>query len=131
MKALCKLCRRPVGQATRYGEWYTGNDTDLDEQLLEYNAEQAHAASVAGLQPERRKSDLASYTADKDDASFTDDEDEEASLKKSSRLRRSTIAPGQVCFSSRWLHASPGGLLHRPAHPLWCGPLAKDMGMFA
>lgn len=90
-----------MGQTTRYGEWYTGNDTDLDEQLLEYNAEQAHAASAAGLQPERRKSDLASYTADKDDASFTDEEDEEASHKKSSRLRRSTIAPGQVRYYSR------------------------------
>lgn len=94
----CKLCRRPVGQATRYGEWYTGNDTDLDEQLLEYNAEQARAASEAGIQLERRKSDLASYTADKDDADFTDEENAEAAHKSSSRLRRSTIAPGQVWF---------------------------------
>lgn len=96
MKSVCKLHRRPVGQATRYGEWYTGNDTDLDEQLLEYNAEQDHAASAAGSQLGRRKSDLASYAADKDDANFTDDE-AEAAHKKSSRLRRSTIAPGQVC----------------------------------
>ena len=98
-KFVCKLCRRPVGQATRYGEWYTGNDTDLDAQLLEYNAEQARAASEAGFQQERRKSDIASYTADKDDADFTDEETAEAAHKRSSRLRRSTIAPGQVCIT--------------------------------
>lgn len=124
LKALCKLCRRPVGQAARYGEWYTGNDTDLDAQLLEYNAEQAHAASVAGLQPERRKSDLASYTADKDDASFTCEEDEDAGHKKSSRLRRSTIAPGQVCYDSRWLHAVQAACCIAPAHSLWCSVLS-------
>ncbi|DBA89082.1 hypothetical protein WJX77_006086 [Trebouxia sp. C0004] len=83
--------RRPVGQAVRYGEWYTGNDTDLDEHLLEYNAEQASAA-FAGL--ERRKSALPSYTADLDDSDFTD-EDRELAGKRTSRLRRSTIAPGQ------------------------------------
>lgn len=99
LEAGLELRRRPVGQATRYGEWYTGNDTDLDEQLLEYNAEQARAASAAGLQLERRKSDLASYAADKDDASFTDEEAGEVAHKRSSRLRRSTIAPGQVCYN--------------------------------
>lgn len=98
-RAFGKHCRRPMGQATRYGEWYTGNDTDLDAQLLEYNAEQARAACEAGCQVERRKSDLASYGADKDDADFTDEEAVDAAQKRSSRLRRSTIAPGQVCFS--------------------------------
>ena len=93
----CIKCRRPVGQATRYGEWYTGNDTDLDEQLLQYNAEQAEAAFSAGMRLERRNSDLANYTADKDDTDFTDEECEAAASKKCSRLRRSTIAPGQVC----------------------------------
>lgn len=126
-KSVCKLRRRPVGQATRYGEWYTGNDTDLDEQLLEYNAEQARAASAAGLQLERRKSDLASYAADKDDANFTNEEAEEAAHKRSSRLRRSTIAPGQVCYNFRCLHARHGGLRHSTctctwSSALWCSP---------
>lgn len=86
-----------MGQAVRYGEWYTGNDTDLDEQLLEYNTEQAEAAFAAGLRLVRRSRDLANYTGDKDDADFTDEEGKAAAGKRCSRLRRSTIAPGQVC----------------------------------
>lgn len=118
MKSVCKLRRRPVGQATRYGEWYTGNDTDLDEQLLEYNAEQARAASAAGLQLERRKSDLASYAADKDDANFTDGEAEEAAHKRSSHLRRSTIAPGQVCYKFPICMQVMAGCCIAPAYAL-------------
>jgi hypothetical protein len=79
----------------RYGEWYTGNDTDLDEHLLEYNAEQASAAFAVDSGLERRKSALPSYTADLDDSDFTD-EDRGMAGKRTSRLRRSTIAPGQV-----------------------------------
>ncbi len=79
----------------RYGEWYTGNDTDLDEQLLEYNAEQASVAFAVDGGLTRRKSALPSYTADLDDSDFTD-EDREMTGTCISRLRRSTIAPGQV-----------------------------------
>lgn len=79
----------------RYGEWYTGNDTDLDEHLLEYNAEQASAAFAVDGRLGRRKSALPSYTADLDDSDFTD-EDKEVAGTHTSRLRRSTIAPGQV-----------------------------------
>ncbi|DBA69182.1 TPA: hypothetical protein ACH3X2_013020 [Trebouxia sp. C0005] len=86
--------RRPVGQAVRYGEWYTGNDTDLDEHLLEYNAEQASAAFAADGGLDRRKSTLPSYTADLDDSDFTD-EDRDVAGRRTRHLRRSTIAPGQ------------------------------------
>lgn len=79
----------------RYGEWYTGNDTDLDEQLLEYNAEQASAAFAVEGGAERRKSAVPSYTADLDDSDFTDEDMEMAGTHRS-RPRRSTIAPGQV-----------------------------------
>lgn len=81
-----------MGQAIRYGEWYTGNDTDLDEHLLEYNAEQAMASTENGL--DRRKSAFPTYT-DVEDSDLTDEEDVMA-VKRISRLRRSTIAPGQV-----------------------------------
>lgn len=79
----------------RYGEWYTGNDTDLDEHLLEYNAEQASAAFAADGGLDRRKSTLPSYTADLDDSDFTD-EDRDVAGRRTRHLRRSTIAPGQV-----------------------------------
>lgn len=80
----------------RHGEWYTGNDTDLDEHLLEYNAEQANAAPATDHGQVRRKSALPSCTADLDDSDFADKE-VELTGKGASRLRRSTIAPGQVC----------------------------------
>ena len=96
---MCNLTvlRRPVGQATRYGEWYTGNDTDLDEQLLEYNTAHPEAVFSADAHLERRSSDLVNYTADQHNTDSSDDEGKAAAGKKRSHLRRSILAPGQVC----------------------------------
>lgn len=90
-----RCCRRPVGQAVRYGDWYTGNDTDLDEHLHEYNAEHADAASASGNVLLRRKSALSAYTADIDSSDFSETEGH-GPIATVRPFRRSTVAPSQV-----------------------------------
>ena len=86
--------RRPVDQRARYGEWYNGDDSDLNEHLLEYNAEQAHPSqTVTAEGGDRRKSALPSLHVP--DAETSDD-DSTVYAKKARQVRRSTIAPGQA-----------------------------------
>ena len=101
----------------RYGEWYTGNDTDLDEHLLEYNAEQATAALASEDGQARRKSALVSCTADTEDSDFTDDEAE--TTVKSCQMRRNTLAPGQGKFPKVCTATPSCFCLCASACPLW------------
>lgn len=93
--------RRPVDQRARYGEWYNGDDSDLDEHLQEYNAEQSDIAHTATAHAkDRRKSALASMHVPDVESSA---DESEAHTRKARHVRRSTIAPGQVSFTQQTL----------------------------
>ncbi|KAK9820105.1 hypothetical protein WJX72_006192 [[Myrmecia] bisecta] len=86
----------------RFGEWYQGDDTELDETLMEYN--DAHGSPGGGRRQERnrRKSAFPTFTsrmAETDaDGIEAEAEVEQAAARrgpKATRQRRSTLAPGQ------------------------------------
>ena len=88
-------CRRPVDQTARYGEWYTGDDSELDEQLLEYNGEHASGVSPAASdKSERRKSALPGFAAAKELRSAGSESS--SRIRQTHHVRRQTIAPGQA-----------------------------------